>query len=267
MRKIILSADDFGRSHERNLAIDYAFKNGLIKSAALLVNSDFSDEAAKMARGGGYINLVHCHLNLVSGAMSGNAHPLNSEFLTCSAFCENGEFKQKGAYDYAGINSLKYAQLIFLELESQYKKFIELTGNKGNNSHIDFHLYYNLNFLVACAIRKLVKKYNIKTVRYYGEHHHKLFGKKMRLRLFFIKVLSVLKTSPAKSCNIDFYLSDKESFCKDKYIELYVHPDYVDGELIDNSVSSFGHRMKQLSENFDLIKNDGQIISWNDLNH
>lgn len=53
MKTIILSADDFGRSHERNMAIDYAFKNGLIKSAALLVNSDFLDEAVKMAHEGG----------------------------------------------------------------------------------------------------------------------------------------------------------------------------------------------------------------------
>lgn len=197
--------------------------------------------------------------------MSGNSHPLNSDFSACSAFCEDGEFKQNGTYDFAAKNSFKYAQLIFLELENQYKKFIELTGNEGNNSHIDFHLYYNLNFLVAYAIRKLVKKYNIKTVRYYGEHH-KLLGKKMRLRLFLVKLLGVWKTRPAKSCNIDFYLSDKEPFTNDKYIELYVHPDYIDGELIDNSVSSFGHKMKTLKEHYDLIKNDGEIISWNDLN-
>lgn len=266
MKTIILSADDFGRSHERNMAIDYAFKNGLIKSAALLVNSDFLDEAVKMAHEGGYINNLHCHLNLVSGAMSGNAYPLNSEFLTCSAFCENGEFKQKGPYDFAGRNSLKYAQLIFLELESQYKKFIELTGNKGNNSHIDFHLYYNLNFLVAYAIRKLVKKYNIKTVRYYGEHQ-KLLGKKMNLRLFLIKLLCVFKTKVAKSSRVDYYLNKKELFKDDEYIELFVHPNYVDGKLIDDTVSIFGNGPKLLTEHYDLIKNDGQIISWNDLNH
>lgn len=58
MKKIILSADDFGRSHERNLAIDTAFKNGFIKSAALLVNSEFSEEAAKMAHEGG-ISIIY----------------------------------------------------------------------------------------------------------------------------------------------------------------------------------------------------------------
>ena len=52
MKKIILSADDFGRSHERNLAIDYAMKHGLIKSAALIMGSEFTDEAINFAAGG-----------------------------------------------------------------------------------------------------------------------------------------------------------------------------------------------------------------------
>lgn len=52
MKKIILSADDFGRSHERNMAIDYAMKHGLIKSAALIMGSEFTDEAVNFARGG-----------------------------------------------------------------------------------------------------------------------------------------------------------------------------------------------------------------------
>ena len=37
MKTIVINADDFGRSIERNNAIDYAFKCGLLGSAALIV--------------------------------------------------------------------------------------------------------------------------------------------------------------------------------------------------------------------------------------
>lgn len=53
MKRVILSADDFGRTHERNLAIDFAMKHGLIKSAALIMGSEFTDEAIAFARWGG----------------------------------------------------------------------------------------------------------------------------------------------------------------------------------------------------------------------
>lgn len=39
MKTIVINADDFGRSIGRNEAIDYAFKNGLIGSASLIVNT------------------------------------------------------------------------------------------------------------------------------------------------------------------------------------------------------------------------------------
>lgn len=56
MKKIILSADDFGRSLERNIAIDFAFKNGLTKSAGLMVNTPFTQDAVNQAiRGGGIL--------------------------------------------------------------------------------------------------------------------------------------------------------------------------------------------------------------------
>ena len=72
MKKIIVCAGDFGRSHERNLAIDYAFRNRLIQSTGLLVGSEFTNEAVDYAKQGGYLNRVHCHFNLHSGKGMGN---------------------------------------------------------------------------------------------------------------------------------------------------------------------------------------------------
>lgn len=53
MKNIIISADDFGRSIERNEAIDQAFRQGLIKSAALMINTPYTQDAVnKSIRGG-----------------------------------------------------------------------------------------------------------------------------------------------------------------------------------------------------------------------
>lgn len=54
MKKVFLSADDFGRSPNRNKAIDESFKKGLIKSAGLIVTGQYlQDAVSQINRGGG----------------------------------------------------------------------------------------------------------------------------------------------------------------------------------------------------------------------
>lgn len=53
MKQVILSADDFGRSLERNKAIDECFKNGLIKSAGLIVTGQYLQDAVNLMNRGG----------------------------------------------------------------------------------------------------------------------------------------------------------------------------------------------------------------------
>lgn len=53
MKTIVINADDFGRSIGRNEAIDYAFKNGLIGSASLIVNAECTQDAVNKAFTGG----------------------------------------------------------------------------------------------------------------------------------------------------------------------------------------------------------------------
>ena len=62
--KVILNADDFGKSPERNLAIDDAFKMGLISSAGLIVTGKYLQDAVNYINEGGYVNNIH-----ISGQM------------------------------------------------------------------------------------------------------------------------------------------------------------------------------------------------------
>ena len=266
--KIILSGDDFGRSHEMNLAIDYAMRNGLICSTALLMGSEYTNEAVELAFSGEYVHNVHCHLNLAACISVGNHFvPLNEEYKK-SRFCKNGEFANVRYYkpDFA-----KYSDVIFKELETQFLTFVKLTNQQGNYSHVDFHLYLNFSPPVAVAYQKLIRKYHIKTARFFGEHHRvceRATSRKRRLidsGLIFLMKRN--KACVVKSSKIEYYLERQREFERNNMIELYVHPDYRDGILIDKTNSVFGHDMKPLEEHIDLVKKSGNVefISWSDL--
>lgn len=96
--KIILQADDFGRSHEMNIAIDYAMKHHMVFSTSLLMGSQYTKEAIEMAFAGEYIKDVHCHLNLAACRSVGNHFvPLSDEYKQ-SRFCKNDEFANAAYY-------------------------------------------------------------------------------------------------------------------------------------------------------------------------
>jgi hopanoid biosynthesis associated protein HpnK len=64
--KLIITADDFGRSHEINRAVLEAHTRGILTSASLMVTGDAFDEAVDMARRTPSL-AVGLHLVLVDG--------------------------------------------------------------------------------------------------------------------------------------------------------------------------------------------------------
>lgn len=261
--KVILSADDFGRSHSMNIAIDYAMRNHMVCSTSLIMGSEFTNEAIDMAISGGYIQDVHCHLNLAACRKVGNHFvPLNDEYKQ-SRFCKNGEFDN---YKYYHKDYKKYVDIVYKELETQYLTFKELTKGQANYNHLDFHLYANLSLPVAKAYDRLIINYNIQSARFFGEHHYEeKTGKKKRLILraeMFHWRHS--KAYVVKSSKIEYFLARRRKFERDQMIELFVHPDYQDGKLIDKTNSVFGNSYRLLEEHIDLVKQTGAVefISW-----
>lgn len=262
MKKIILSADDFGKSHERNRAIDHAFKNGLISSAALIMGSEYTYEAIEMAYNGGYIKNVHLHLNLLSDD-DNHFKPLSKAFIN-SKFCVNGGFNkyfQKAEY-------AEYSRVAFKEIEKQYLEFKRLTKGKADYNHIDCHVYCNLWLPAAFSYRKLIKKYDIISARYYGEHHKLSKSVKQKIKFRLVSILNGKSGWVVRSCNVDYYLTMLNSFLPNETVELYVHPDYINCVLMDNTTSVFGHDKVSLEKHIEEIKSTGniQFISWTDFN-
>ena len=66
-RRLVVNADDFGRSQSINQAVVRAHREGILTSASLMVNEPFADEAVALARANPGLG-VGLHLTLVCGA-------------------------------------------------------------------------------------------------------------------------------------------------------------------------------------------------------
>ena len=261
MRTVYLSADDFGRSRERNIAIDQAFRKGYIKSAGLIVTGQYLQGAISLINDGGYVNNVHCHFN-VSGNIKGedsNDRPLTVRMKRDPFFCSNGLFHSYGGKHFKIRDFIKW-HVIYKELCAQYNKFKEVTDNKGNLYHVDFHLWYNLNPPVALAFNLFTWTHRIKSARFIGVHNASIKRQLLRWLLGnpFVKVY--------KSGTIDFYIYKPDAFKNNRIIELYCHPDIISGELVDNTYSTFGKGKRSLEDQILLLRNHDDIVlaSWAD---
>lgn len=260
MIRIIINADDFGRSIERNKAIDDSFKQGFIRSAGLIVTGKYLEDATCLMNSGRYVENIHLHLNLSTSLRDGNPEdrPLTEAMRKDSYFCKDGMFKK-----YSGLphrfSDIRKWKIVYNELVAQYKKFIEVTDGKADYKHVDFHLWYNLTWPVAIALNLFTIRYNIKSVRYISLHQMK----SMRFKLLrFVSWNPRVKYIPAT--NIDYYLTKKEIIDKYPIMELYCHPNYKDSVLLDDSPSYLKHdRQPMLKQIHDLRElKDVYFVSW-----
>jgi predicted glycoside hydrolase/deacetylase ChbG (UPF0249 family) len=185
--------------------------------------------------------------------------PLTEKMAKDSSFCENGLFKPYMGLPKRPKDVFKW-HIVYKELCAQYNKFLRVTEGKGNRRHVDFHLWYNLTWMVAIALNLFTWTHRIKTVRYIGVHQEQT-----RRRIF-----RILSWNPFvkfyRSSNIDGYLTHPELFEKEECFELYCHPDYMEEKgnvLMDNSISYFGHEKKTMMQHIALLKQYNlDFISW-----
>ena len=260
MAKIILNADDFGRSLERNKAIDDSFRQGLIRSAGLIVTGKYLQNAIDYINVGGYSRDVHLHLNLSTSLRDGNPEdiPITDAMRKDSFFCKDCKF-----FDYNGLpnkfSDIKKWKIVYKELVAQYNKFIEVTEGNADYKRIDFHLWYNLTWPVSIALNLFIRKYKIKSIRCIGIHHMKT----RRYRLFS-RISRPFRMVYIPATNIDYYLSKRALFKDCKIVELYCHPNYKEGVFLDDSPSYLNHERQPMLKQIQLLKDiEGiEFSSW-----
>lgn len=138
MKKLIVTADDYGMSRAVNDAIDAGIEAGLITSTNVMTNMPFYREAAKL-KDHPQVS-VGLHWVLASG------RPILAKKEIPTLVNEKGEF-----YPYPVFRSrlrkkqISYAE-IKKELVAQYQLYADLMGkpdywNTHQNTHVDFGIY------------------------------------------------------------------------------------------------------------------------------
>lgn len=120
-KQILVRADDLGYSRGVNYGIADALKGGIIKSVGVMVNMPETETGLELVKDDH--PCLGLHTNICVGK------PLTDPSLIPSLVQENGEFKPSKAYRTAKEDFVDLDE-VMLEIEAQYQRFVELTGQK-----------------------------------------------------------------------------------------------------------------------------------------
>lgn len=154
--RLIVNADDFGLSHSRNIAVDYAIRNGICTQGSIILNTPYSDEAVRMAKDGGYFHKIGLHINLTV------AQPLSKPVVCLNKYCNDGSFNGVNPRAIDKVFSLTGIRELREEIEAQIKLFIE---SGFTFRHIDAHNDILFNMPIWMAFKPLIKRYKISHIR------------------------------------------------------------------------------------------------------
>ncbi len=229
MLKIIVNADDLGKSEDVNNAIAECFAERFITSTTLMVNMDYADEAVAMAQKYGWNERVGLHLNLTSGI------PLTDGIRRHKRFCaKDGSFNASFARNlYSRMHfSKEEIEVVREEAEAQIRKYISYGLP---DKHLDSHHYVHTDASVWKAIEPLVLSYGMRSVRITRNLYQKMsFAKKIYKERYNRR----LRTLPINTTDYFGSFKDFTECWKEiedgALVEIMVHPMHDEyGRLVD----------------------------------
>lgn len=141
MKQILVRADDLGFSEGVNYGIEKSVKEGIIRSVGVMTNMPASEHGVNLLK-----DCAVClglHTNICVGT------PLTDPDLIPSIIGENGEFKTSKQYRSTKEDFVVLDEVI-LEIEAQYQRFVELTGQKPR--YFEGHAVMSDNFIKGMEI-------------------------------------------------------------------------------------------------------------------
>lgn len=244
--KLIINADDFGMSHNKNIAIDEMMRRHICTNTSLVVNmSESTNEAVKMAIDGGYQDRVSLHLNLTEG------ESLSHDIQKISLYYENNKFAYRPIIKSSKQIQPRYIRVIRKEIEDQIVQFLKYGFELRS---IDTHNWVHLRIPVWYALKPLINKYNIPIVRpMWDGYKRKEIASSKWSRYFSLFEPILLRKSQCRiiehTSNIEQFLVDEQKLQKCKYVEVFTHPDIINGEIIDISSSYLRRPQEQVEVN------------------
>jgi predicted glycoside hydrolase/deacetylase ChbG (UPF0249 family) len=231
LKKIIINADDFGLKTSVNKAIVESFNKGFINSTTLMSNMDSFEEAISVAYKYHFTNRIGIHLNIDEG------HLLTSDILSSDLFDRKNHFKLKKNRENLFFLSKHEKQSIYKEFAAQIEK-VKKAGI--NVTHIDTHHHIHEMLPITNIILALLKEYNIPAMRilnnlngstrFYKFYYRKIVNK-------FIKINNVSHSDFfGNQLEVMTCLKMNQTVGDGKKIEIMVHPDYNDSDILVDKI-------------------------------
>ena len=155
-RKLIVTADDFGASHEVNAAVEQAHRDGILTAASLMVAGDAATDAAERARRLPRLG-VGLHLVLVEG------RPILPPKHIPALVDRSGQFRTDMVRTALTIFASPSARRqLAAEIEAQFAAFAA-TGLRLD--HVNAHKHFHLHPTIASAILRAGKRHGMTAMR------------------------------------------------------------------------------------------------------
>ena len=153
MAKMLVRADDLGYSEAFNYGLARAVKSGIVRCVGVMPNMEWAEHGVRLLDGTDVIFTVHA--NICQGK------PITDPKLIPSLVGENGEFKDKEIYR-AAKEDFVVLEEVFMEVEAQYLRLVELTGKKP--FMVEAHAVPSNNFMKAIGM--VAEKYGVEAMKY-----------------------------------------------------------------------------------------------------
>ncbi len=220
--KLIINADDFGKTHSINEAIAECFSKGYISNTTIMVNMSYADEAVNIAKDEGFFDKVGLHVNLTEG-------------ISLSGRLMKDDFNDmNGVVDAYSLYHLPkdISNDVKAEIQFQIKKFLDYGFTER---HMDFHHHKHVRLSVLPIYLSVFKEYKFNSTRL--TKNIGWGGYRLRAKAYKSYVNRRIKSYSRCTTDLfggfDDYLIGRKSVNSDKMIELMCHPDYEDGKLVN----------------------------------
>lgn len=225
--RLIVNADDFGKSEDVNRGIVESFKSGRINQTSVMVNMPFVDEAVRLAKDNGFFDKIGLHLNLTEG------EPLTEDIRGCDRLCTNGIFSGTIIPDLRHGLKLTKAEYAAIEKEisAQIDKYIALGFPL---MHLDSHHHVHNEYVILKIVTRQARNKGFKSMR--------IARNMMQVRSVTDMIKKLYKYAINRKIRGDFKTTELFGSMQDyqqwphktqKTTEVMVHPTWQNGEVFD----------------------------------
>jgi chitin disaccharide deacetylase len=254
MHKIlIINADDFGWDADTVDTTINLFENSILTSASIMTGRSGSRQAIDFARKNQHKFSFGLHFNIVDNHVPFNPREINSLLNSELTFKLSNQQRLDGL-----VFRLKQVDI---QKEFEYQ-ILQLLNNSINISHIDSHGHLHKIPQILLAIKPIMKKYNITTIRipqniYQTKYIHKRMMN-LLFSLFFYNTKHVDNFFMLENHNDMNWFSFFIKNIKSGITELGIHPGTSDKW---RNIETKPFLNKKIAS--ELLKNNIQIANYN----